>query len=140
MINSKFLFMEIHLHGIYTGPEILNTAMTEHHRLDFTCGWSLCFWFWANILIESLVFTRCVHAKSLQLCPTLCDPADCRLPGSFVHGVFQARILKRVAMPSSSRSLWPKDWNHISLLCLLSLLHWQVGSLSLMLSGKPNYS
>ena len=28
----------------------------------------------------------CVHAKSLQLCPTLCDPVDCSLPGSSVHG------------------------------------------------------
>ena len=32
-------------------------------------------------------------AKLLQLCPTLCDPMDCSLPGSFAHGVFQARIL-----------------------------------------------
>ena len=27
-----------------------------------------------------------VHAKSLQLCPTLCDPVDCSPPGSSVHG------------------------------------------------------
>ena len=36
----------------------------------------------------------CVHAKSPQLCPTLCDPLDCSWPGSFVHGIFQARILE----------------------------------------------
>ena len=28
-----------------------------------------------------------------QLCPTLCNPMDCRLPGSSVHGIFQARVL-----------------------------------------------
>ena len=28
-----------------------------------------------------------------QLCPTLCDPMDCSLPGSSVHGTFQARVL-----------------------------------------------
>ena len=28
-----------------------------------------------------------------ELCPTLCDPMDCSLPGSFVHGILQARIL-----------------------------------------------
>ena len=28
----------------------------------------------------------CVHAKSLQLCPTLCNPMDCSPPGSSVHG------------------------------------------------------
>ena len=122
MINSKFLFMEIHLHGIYTEPEILNTAMTEHHRLDFTCGWSLCFWFWANILIESLVFTRCVHAKSLQSCPTLCDPMDCRLPGSFVHGVFQARILEWVAISFSRGTSWPRVWTCIS--CVSYIGRW----------------
>ena len=33
-------------------------------------------------------------AKSLQSCPTLHDPMDCSLPGSFVHGVFQARVLE----------------------------------------------
>ena len=29
-----------------------------------------------------------------QSCPTLCDPIDCSLPDSFVHGIFQARILE----------------------------------------------
>ena len=40
------------------------------------------------------------HAKSLQLCPTLCDPIDCSLPPSSVHGILQTRILEWVAMPS----------------------------------------
>ena len=43
----------------------------------------------------------CVYAQS---CPTLCDPIDCRPPGSSVHGIFQARILEQVAI-SSSRDL-----------------------------------
>ena len=41
-----------------------------------------------------------LHAKSLQSCPALCDPMDCNPPGSSVHGIFQARILEWVAMPS----------------------------------------
>ena len=36
-----------------------------------------------------------------QSCLTLCDPTDCSLPGSSVHGILQARILERVAMHSS---------------------------------------
>ena len=36
--------------------------------------------------------------------PTLCDPMDCSLPGSYVHGIFQARILEWVTV-SSSRDL-----------------------------------
>ena len=34
----------------------------------------------------------------LQSCPTLCDPVDCSLPGSSVHGIFQARVLECVAI------------------------------------------
>ena len=41
-----------------------------------------------------------VRAKSLQSCLTLCNPIYCSLPGSSVHGIFQARILEWVAMPS----------------------------------------
>ena len=40
----------------------------------------------------------CVCTKSLQLCLTLCNPMNCSLPGSSVHGIFQARILKWVAI------------------------------------------
>ena len=36
----------------------------------------------------------CACAKLLQSCPTLCDPVDCILPGSSVHGIFLARILE----------------------------------------------
>ena len=36
-----------------------------------------------------------------ELCPTLSDPKDCRPPGSSVHGISQARILERVAIPFS---------------------------------------
>ena len=39
-----------------------------------------------------------------QLCPTLCDPMDFRSPGSSVHGILQARILKWVAIPFSGES------------------------------------
>ena len=44
---------------------------------------------------------RCVVAKS---CPILCDPMDCSLPGSSVHGTLQPRILEWVAI-SFSRDL-----------------------------------
>ena len=43
-----------------------------------------------------------VHAKSLQLCPTLCDPMDYNTQGSSVHGIFQARILERVFLIQGS--------------------------------------
>ena len=40
-------------------------------------------------------------AKSLQSCPTLCDPIDGSPPGSSVHGIFQARVLEWVAVAFS---------------------------------------
>ena len=39
-----------------------------------------------------------------QLCPTLCDPVDCSLPGSSVLGIFKARILEWVAISYSKGS------------------------------------
>ena len=56
----------------------------------------------------------CMHAKSVQSRPTLCNPMDCSLPGSSVHGIIQARILEGVAMSSSKGSVWPRDQTHVS--------------------------
>ena len=44
-----------------------------------------------------------VKSKSevAQLCPTLSDTMDCSLPGSSVHGIFQARVLEWVAIAFS---------------------------------------
>ena len=42
-----------------------------------------------------------MRAKSLQLCPTLCDPMDCILPDSSVHRIVQAIILEWVAISFS---------------------------------------
>ena len=39
-------------------------------------------------------FSSIQFSSVTQLCPTLCDPTDCNLPGSSVHGVFQASILE----------------------------------------------
>ena len=41
-------------------------------------------------------------AKSLQSCPTLCDPIDCSPPGSPIPGILQARILEWVAIAFSN--------------------------------------
>ena len=45
-------------------------------------------------------------AKSLQLCPTLCDPIDSSPPGSPVPGILQARTLEWVAISFSSAWKW----------------------------------
>ena len=77
----------------------------------------------------------CLCAELLQLCLTLCDFMDCSLPDFSVHGILQTRILEWVTMPSSRRSSWLRDLNHISYI----YLHWQVGSLPLEPPGKPTF-
>ena len=55
------------------------------------------------------VMHMCVHARSPQLYPTLCDPMEYSPPGSSVHGFLQARILEWVAMTSSRGPSPPRD-------------------------------
>ena len=62
-----------------------------------------------------LVVRCCLVAKS---CLTLCDPVDCRLPGSSVHSISQARILKRVAISLARGSSRPRDRTHVSVSCI----------------------
>ena len=48
-----------------------------------------------------------VYLKVTQSCPTPSDPMDCSLPGSSVHGIFQARVLEWVAIAFSENMLRP---------------------------------
>ena len=59
----------------------------------------------------------CVRA---QLCPTLCDPMDYSLPGSSVHGIFQARNTG-VGCRFLLQGILPIQGSNLSVLCLL---HW----------------
>ena len=49
------------------------------------------------------------ESEVAQSCPTLCNSMDCSLPGSSVHGIFQARILEWVAISFSRRSSRSRD-------------------------------
>ena len=54
---------------------------------------------------------RCMKVKSerevAHLCPTLRDPMDCSLPGSSIHGIFQASVLEWVAIAFSASIHYP---------------------------------
>ena len=54
------------------------------------------------------------ESEVAQSCPTLCDSMDGNLPGSAVHGIFQARILEWAAISFSRGSSQPRDWTRIS--------------------------
>ena len=49
-----------------------------------------------------------------QSCPTLCNPVDCSLSGSSIHGILQARILECVAISFSRRSSQPRNRTQVS--------------------------
>ena len=57
--------------------------------------------FYMNNYLLPYAAAAAAAAKSLHLCPTLSDPVDCSLPGSSVHGIFQARVREWVAIAFS---------------------------------------
>ena len=67
----------------------------------------------------------------------LCNPMDCSLPGSSIHGILQVRTLEWVAMPSSRGFSQPRDWTCVS---YVYCIDWQAGSLPLAPPGKPFHS
>ena len=100
--------------------------------VNFLVTQIFCFLCWCFIHINLFIFLkltwhcllgtgqrtncrRCMRACVLSHLSylILCDPMDCSLPGSSVHGILQARILEWVAMPSSKGSSQPsvKPWS-----------------------------
>ena len=68
-----------------------------------------------------------MHAKLLQLCPTVCDPMHCSPPGFSTHGILQARVLEWVAMPSSRGASRLRDricLSYFSCIGRQILYHW----------------
>ena len=54
------------------------------------------------------------YSEVTQLRPSLCDPMDCTLPGSSLHGILQARVLEWVAIFFSRGSSRPRDRTWVS--------------------------
>ena len=78
---------------------------------------------------------QCRKVKSesevAQSCPTLSDPMDCSLPGSSVHGIFQARVLEWGAIVSPPQPQgWPSVWR--------SGVPWHRTHLSRVCSSEPS--
>ena len=97
--------------------------------------------FWADVLVISsfsgkspLLSVFC--AQSLSCVWLFVIPMDCSLPGSSVHGIFQARILEWVAVSFSRGFVLTQESNQ----CLLQLLHWQADSLPLSHLGGPPFA
>ena len=66
---------------------------------------------------------QCMKVKSesevTQSCPTLSDPMDCSLPGSSIHGIFQARVLEWDAIGRTKMISWTNKINSYDFICLI---------------------
>ena len=110
-----------------TGVELIPFHDLVGHMLCFSAAsiWSLidvCFY-----QVKYCCIRMCMHAWS---CLTLCDSMDCSPPGFPVYRILQARTLEWIAIPFSKRNFTTQGSN-------LSLLRWQVDSLSLSHLGSP---
>ena len=71
---------------------------------------------WMNVVV--------LGTQSPSHVQLFCDPMDCSLPGSSVHGISQARILEWVTISSSRGSSWPRDGTQVSCIGRRILYHW----------------
>ena len=101
------------LQQIFSTQE-LNWGLLHCRRILYQLGnFFLLKYNWCLIL-----YVAAAAAKSLQLCPTLCDPIDGSPPGSPVPGILQARTLEWVAISFSNAWKWKvkvKSLSHVRL-------------------------
>ena len=93
----------------------------------------LCLLHWQ---VGSLPLVPPEELKWSQSCPTLCDPVDCSLPGSSVHGILQVRILEWVAISFSRGASQLRDWTWVSCIAGRRFTLWATRELPAP-PGKP---
>ena len=76
--------------------------------------------------VADFIFRGSKESEIAQSCPTLCDPRDCGLPSSSVHGIFQAIVLELIAISFSSGSSWPRDRTQVSCIAGRFFTNWAV--------------
>ena len=103
-------------------PHVMSSALSFHSHIPIISTVLGCYLFLSS---ERETVQCCAgHTESesevAQSCLTLCNCMDCSLPGSSVHGIFQARILEWVAISFSRRSSPPRDRTRVS--CIVDRL------------------
>ena len=89
------------------------------------------------------IHTEALESESevAQSCPTLCDPKDCSLPGSSLHGILQARVLEWVAISFFRESSQPRDRTQVSRIPGRCFNLWATRkALPTLKDGKPDSS
>jgi len=113
-LPAALISVSIHLRGplwpstVGWGPCSQGTSVPGH----WCCGTS-------TFLPQASLLLAATAAKSLQSCPTLCDPIDGSPPGSPIPGILQARTLEWVAISFSNAWKWKvkgKSLSHVRIL------------------------
>ena len=73
--------------------QLCATPQTGAHQTPPSLGFSRQE-YWSGLPFPSPMHERKSESEVAQSCLTLSDPVDCSLPGSSVHGIFQARVLR----------------------------------------------
>ena len=105
--------------SVYSGP-----LPIKKHRV--ICSFAIELYEFFIYLGVLPLYQICVCSIA-ELCLTLCNTMNCRLPGSSVHGISQARMLEWFAISSSRGSSWSRDGAHISYVSCTGrwiLYHW----------------
>ena len=84
---GEFLFQYPIILPFHTVHEVLKARILKRFAIPFSSGPH-------SVRSELAAAAAAAAAKSLQLCLTLSDPMDCSLPGSSIHGIFQATVLE----------------------------------------------
>ena len=98
-LHSRILYA---VGGVIFAFVILSIFIKIKHETIYSCLFLTSTLYWD--MVDYL--TVCVHGQS---CLILCHPMDYSPPGSSVHGIFQTRILKQVAISCSRGSSQPRD-------------------------------
>ena len=95
-----------------------------------------------GILHYSHCFLKVKWSEVAQSCPTLCDPIDCSLSGSSVHGIFQARVLEWIAISFPRGSSRPRNRIWVSRIAGRRFTVWAISGCIFFVfvkTGIPNY-
>ena len=76
------------------------------------------------------------RSEVAQSCPNPCDPMDCSLSGSSVHGIFQTRVLEWVAISFSRGSSQPKNQTQVSCIAGRFFTDWAMREAPIILIRK----
>ena len=101
---------------------LLNTCLTTRWLLFLSLikmrteykAFLITWEFYLHSQTSLIHWERKKESEITHLYLTLCNPMDCSLPGSSVHGILQARILEWVAISFSRGSSQPRDWTQVS--------------------------